>query len=502
MIKYEVLNKDITEGTLEINYSEAHKIFMSLYKNYKYKFLLESKDVSQIYGRLSLIGVDPVLKITGKNDTFYIECLNPRGERFYKKLPRSEISKLTQKFEITNGKMRGEVVKVENSIEERNRSKQQNISQIIRIILKTFKLDKKALIGLYGAFSYDFVRLFEDIGDKLPENKINDFTLFIYDTFVFFDHLKNRTEIILYRHSKNEIQKDAEKIIAKINAKNKKLATSYKITKPNFSLNENQYKNLVRIARNYAKKGELCEVVFSNILKADFKGDPFGLYLKYREENPSPYLFYMDFCDEQLVGASPEMMVRYENGRVNLRPISGTIKRGNNPIEDHENMLKLLSDPKERAELDMLIDLGRNDLSRICNHGVTISDYRFVEKYSKVMHTVAHLSGKLNKKYTALDVLISCANAGTLTGAPKVAAMKVIENHETERRGYYGGTVGYFTFYGEMDTGIIIRTAHIRDGKLRFQVGATLLYDSKPAKEYHETLNKAKAFLNTFANNI
>jgi anthranilate/para-aminobenzoate synthase component I len=194
------------------------------------------------------------------------------------------------------------------------------------------------------------------------------------------------------------------------------------------------------------------------------------------------------------------MMVRYENGRVNLRPISGTAKRGKNPIEDHENMLKLLTDPKEKAELDMLIDLGRNDLSRVCEPGVKIDDYRFVEKYSKVMHTVAHLSGKLRKGYTALDALIACLNAGTLTGAPKVAAMRVIEKHEKERRGYYGGAIGYLTFSGEMDTGIIIRTAHIKNDHLRFQVGATLLYDSKPKKEYEETINKAQAFLNTFQN--
>ena len=193
------------------------------------------------------------------------------------------------------------------------------------------------------------------------------------------------------------------------------------------------------------------------------------------------------------------MMVRCENNIVNLRPISGTAKRGKDPIEDHENMLALLSDPKERAELDMLIDLGRNDLSRVCEPGVTITDYRFVEKYSRVMHTVAHLSGKLRSDYTALDALIACLNAGTLTGAPKVAAMQTIERHEKERRGYYGGTIGYLTFSGDMDTGIIIRTAHIKDHQLRFQVGATLLYDSVPEKEYQETLNKAEAFLKTFS---
>ena len=177
-------------------------------------------------------------------------------------------------------------------------------------------------------------------------------------------------------------------------------------------------------------------MVFSNILKAEFEGDPYGLYLKYRDINPSPYLYFFDFGDEQLVGASPEMMVRCENRTVNLRPISGTAKRGEDPVSDHENMLALLSDEKERAELDMLIDLGRNDLARVCEPGIKVDDYRFVEKYSRVMHTVAHLSGRLRDGFTSLDALISCLNAGTLTGAPKVAAMRIIEDCEEERRGY------------------------------------------------------------------
>lgn len=472
------------EGRLKISITDPKDVFLRIYKNFKYKFLLESKDVSQIYGRLSLIGIDPVLKITGKNDSFSIEATSKRGNKYLERLNG------------TSESIKGTIKKVQTEVEESQRSKQKNISTIIRRIIKTFETKEKTLLGLYGAFSYDFIRLFENLEDSLPDNDINDFTLFLYDTFIFFDHLKNNAEIVIYRENDKDLQKD----LAEIFNETKKRPTNpkYKIKKSSFSLDEKKYKNLVKTAKEYAKKGDLFEVVFSNILKADFKGDPFGLYLRYREENPSPYLFFFDFGNEQLVGASPEMMVRYENGIVNLRPISGTAKRGGNPIEDHENMLNLLIDTKEKAELDMLIDLGRNDLSRVCEPGIEIKDYRFVEKYSKVMHTVAHLSGKLRKGYTALDALIACLNAGTLTGAPKIAAMRAIEKHEKERRGYYGGTVGYLTFSGEMDTGIIIRTAHIKDRHLRFQVGATLLYDSKPGKEYEETINKAQAFLNTF----
>ncbi len=445
---------------MEIPYSAAHKTFLSIHKNYQQKFLFESKDVSHIYGRLSLIGVDPSLKITGKDGKTTVEPLNNRGKLLMKTLA---LPTSLPKF------------------------------------LKQLKTTIKSQIGLYGAFSYDYIRQFEEIGDILPPNDINDFTFFLFDTFIFFDHLKEKTEIITIRTSKKEITTATNKLLKQLSAPHP-TDPSYKISDPSFSLTQKQYEQLVRKAKKLAKDGELFEVVFSNILKAEFKGDPFALYLKYRDENPSPYLFYFDFNYEQLVGASPEMMVRCENNIVNLRPISGTAKRGEDPIEDHENMLQLLLDEKEKAELDMLIDLGRNDLSRTCEPGIKIADYRFVEKYSKVMHTLAHLSGKLQKGKTALDALIACLNAGTLTGAPKVAAMKEIEKHETERRGYYGGTIGYMTLSGEMDTGIIIRTAHIKNNQLRFQVGATLLYDSNPTKEYQETLNKGEAFFQTFSN--
>ncbi len=498
MINYQTINQALLEASFGFQYKEPYKVFQNLYEAYKYKFLLESKDISPIYGRLSLAGIDPVLKITGKKDTFCIEILNGRGAFYLNKFTNDDF-KICDKIKISKDKIEGVIRNKFDIIEETERSKRKNIAQIIRIFLKKFTVAPKSFLGLYGAFSYDFIRLFEDIGNNNPENETNDFTLFLYDTFLFFDHLKQTNEIIVYRENTQDAEKDINAIAKKIKKSgNNKI--SYNIINARFNLEKKEYKNLVELAKKYATNGELFEVVFSNILKAEFKGDPFGLYLKYRDVNPSPYLFYFDFGEEQLVGASPEMMVRCENDIVSLRPISGTAKRGKDPIEDHVNMLSLLSDAKEKAELDMLIDLGRNDLSRVCEPGIQITDYRFVEKYSRVMHTVAHLSGKLRKGYTALDALIACLNAGTLTGAPKVAAMNVIEKYEKERRGYYGGTVGYLTFSGDMDTGIIIRTAHIRNNKLRFQVGATLLYDSMPEKEYQETLNKASAFLNTFTN--
>lgn len=487
---------EIYKHSLAVKCEDASEVFERVRRSSHKNFLLESRDVSQVYGRLSLIGIDPALEIIGKNNQFEIKILNERGAAYLAQLSDEDLE-ICDSFERLDGGIRGVIEKEDGEIEESQRSKRKNIALIIRLLLDKFKQDEREFIGLYGAFAYDFVRLFEDLPEILEDEGVADFRLCLYDSFVFFNHLMQKAEVISYRNDELEAHKAALDLEHLVNSDAEE-GSSYKISGAEFDMDRDSYMNLVKKAQDLAKEGELFEVVFSNTLRADFEGEAFALYKKYREVNPSPYLFYFDFGDEQLVGASPEMMVRYENGVVNMRPISGTARRGADPIEDHENMLELLKSEKERAELDMLIDLGRNDLARICEPGIKVSDYRLVEKYSKVMHTVAHVSGRLRNSYTALDALIACLNAGTLTGAPKVAAMTEIEKHENCRRGYYGGTVGYLAFSGEMDTGIIIRTAHIREGKLSLRAGATLLYDSDPAAEYQECLNKAEAFLTTF----
>ncbi|MDA1060846.1 MAG: anthranilate synthase component I family protein [bacterium] len=464
----------------EIRCHDASSVYGKLRSLSEKSFLLASRDISHIYGRLSLIGIDPVFEVRGKDEEYFITPLNNRAGEYLKALGID---------------LSGSIPKGSADLEESRRTKRESIADVLRIILDKFKQKEKTFLGLYGAFSYDFVRLFEDIPSTLPNNEVDDFRFCLYDTFVFFDHLKDSAEIIAYRENPELGEAAIDLVFEKFDEETGDLA--FEVVDPKFELSEREYKGLVDNARELAKNGDLFEVVYSNTLRGRFEGDPFALYLKYREANPSPYLYYFDFADDQLVGASPEMMVRCENNMVHMRPISGTAPRGKDPIEDHENMLGLLKSEKERAELDMLIDLGRNDLARICKPGIEVSDYRFVEKYSKVMHTVAHVSGYLREEFSALDALIACMNAGTLTGAPKVAAMTEIEKNEGSRRGYYGGAVGYLSFSGEMDTGIIIRTAHIKNGQLSFRVGATLLYDSDPESEYKETLAKAEAFLTT-----
>lgn len=479
------LNNGLAEGKQLIPYQQPHEMFLKLYKNYPYHFLMESKQVSLFSGRFSLIGLDPVLKLTGKDDRYEITILKQRGKYF------------TDQLTIP---LTGTIEKDRTILEEKDRPRMKNISQVIRMMLEKFALSEKSLLGLYGTLSYDFIRLFEDLHDNLPDNDVNDFTFFLYDTFIFFDHIKEESSVVVFRPDEGtagQVIRELFDFIEKAPA----VPDPYSIRDTHYVHSKEEFENMVTTAKGYIRDGEFVQVVFSNILKAKFEGDPFALYLQYREKSPSPYLFYYQFGDEQLVGASPEMMVRCEEGIVHLRPIAGTARRGVDPIDDHDNLIELLKSPKERAELDMLIDLGRSDLSRICEPGISLDDYRFVEKYSRVMHTVAHLSGKLRKGYTGLDALISCMNAGTLTGAPKVAAMRAIEKHEKERRGYYGGAVGQLTFSGDVDTAIIIRSAHIKNGQLRYQAGAGIVYDSEPALEYQETLNKSQAFLETFANN-
>lgn len=495
MIQIKNITRHLLEGISSFDSDlEPGQVFQNLYQQSEQKFLFESKDISEVYGRLSLIGLDPVLKLTGKNNHFQIEVLNERGQKFFGAL-NSEDFQICDDYKFAGDTISGTVKNSNEPIEETKKSHKHNIAQIIRVLLNKFGLKQRSMLGLYGAFSYDFVRLFEPLPDLAPDSETNDFNLFLFDTFVFFDHLKGKAELIVYRETTQAIEATIAALTESIQQQPETEPPQYQISNSQFRHTQSEYEQMVEAAREHAKQGDTFQIVLSNKLEADFSGDPFGLYLQYREANPSPYLFYFDFGNEQLVGASPEMMVRVENRLANLRPIAGTAKRGPDPIADHENMTELLTNPKERAELDMLIDLGRNDLSRVCKPGVKIKDYRYIEKYAKVMHTVAHVTGELKDDAIAFDALIASLNAGTLTGAPKVKAMEIIEQQENQRREYYGGCIGYLTFSGELDTAIIIRTAHIKNQQLTFQVGAGLLYNSEPAKEYQETINKAQAFL-------
>jgi anthranilate synthase component 1 len=262
------------------------------------------------------------------------------------------------------------------------------------------------------------------------------------------------------------------------------------------NMTEKQYEAVVEKAKEYITGGDIIQVVLSQRFQTDCKSNPIDLYRALRFVNPSPYLFFLKLNDVTLIGSSPEVMVRLEEQTMELRPIAGTRKRGATEQEDRALADELLSDEKERAEHVMLVDLGRNDLGRVAETGsVQVNQYMVVEKYSHVMHLVSNIRAELARGKDAFDLLAATFPAGTLTGAPKIRAMEIIDELEPVKRGTYGGSVGYFSFNGNMDFCITIRTMLLKDGKLYIQAGAGIVYDSIPEKEHQESLNKARAML-------
>ena len=264
----------------------------------------------------------------------------------------------------------------------------------------------------------------------------------------------------------------------------------------NSNFEKDDYINAVGLVKNYIEEGDVMQVVLAQDFSQDFQNDPFDLYRALRQLNPSPYMYYLDLDECQIVGASPEILVRLEEDKVTLRPIAGTRKRGSNTEEDLANEKDLLSDPKEIAEHLMLIDLGRNDVGRVSEMGtVQVTDKMIVEKYSHVMHIVSNVTGTLSKDLDAIDALKASLPAGTLSGAPKIRAMQIINELEPSSRGIYGGAIGYISWNGNIDTAIAIRTAVIKDNVIHVGAGAGIVADSIPENEWLECKQKAKVFL-------
>lgn len=486
--------------TARLPYSDALPIYRQLKGNGP-TCLFESASATDKSSRLSVIGFEPTLELIGKDEHLDIRLLDPRGTVFYDFIRIHFAAFIESERE---GRLLLRIPKPPFFGSEEDRLERQNIVQPLRRLLAAFKTSDKNFMGFYGALAYQFVYQFEDLKSTkaCPEP---DFHLFLFDNILLFNHLTQDLTLYVTRETESEAEKDLENLLLKTHKYPSGAAYlsdgpglsegALRIGKFISSPDDETFKKQVARGIQLCNEGELLEIVLSRKLTAPVSGDLLPLYERYKSINPSPYLFYFDFGDETLLGASPEMMLRYENGRATLRPISGSIRRSQDPIEDHQLMMQLLNDPKENSELDMLIDLGRNDLARICQPGIDIEHYRIVEKYSHVTHTVAQLSGTLQARYSGFDALIASLNAGTLTGAPKFAAMQYIEEIEQHTRGYYGGSIGWLLFNGDVNTAITIRTAHVRDGLLSFSAGATLLYESVPENELRETRIKAGAFM-------
>lgn len=389
----------------------------------------------------------------------------------------------------------------------------------IEEIMSGFKLYRDPALdhfigGATGFLSYDLVKYFDDIDLPRDRMELPEMYLYLTDLVVVFDHLMNRLKIIstiktggevlperAYQQSVKRIEalekKIASNIIPSLSTGLKGLADSGKaeeVFKSNFT--PKAFKKAVERARAQITEGEAFQIVLSQRFSMEDRRDPINIYRGLRSINPSPYMYFFNFGDFNIIGASPEPLIKINGDRVLTCPIAGTRKRGKNKAEEEKIMESLLNDTKEIAEHNMLVDLARNDLGRVCKYGsVKVKEYMKIEKYSHVMHLASKVEGILNSSSTIYDALRSVFPAGTLSGAPKIRAMQIISSLEPDCRGPYGGAVGYFGYDGDLDSCITIRTAIVKDGMVHVQAGAGIVYDSVPENEYQETLNKAAALL-------
>jgi len=369
--------------------------------------------------------------------------------------------------------------------------------------------------GLVGYFGYDTVRYVEPkLARSAPKDRLGtpDICLLVADEVLVFDNLQGKIHIVLhvdprianaYEGAQQRLDQLEQKLLEPVqnmprmsvsvaNSKRTRSEASFVS-----SYGEEAFKASVAKVKEYILAGDTMQVVLSQRLSKPFSGEPINLYRALRCLNPSPYMYFFDMGDHHVVGSSPEILARLEEGVVTVRPIAGTRRRGRDEAEDLALEKDLMGDPKEIAEHLMLIDLGRNDVGRVANVGtVKLTEKMVVERFSHVMHITSNVTGEIDSDMTSLDVLKASLPAGTLSGAPKIRAMEIIDELEPEKRGIYGGAVGYIAWNGNMDTAIAIRTAVIKDGQIYVQAGAGVVADSIPELEWKETMNKARAIFN------
>ncbi len=442
-----------------------------------YSYLLESVEGEEKIARFSFIGVKPSLVFRSKGTE--VELIKgASNKKFTVESPLKTVKKLMRDYKAA--KVKG---------------------------LPRF------FGGLVGYMGYDTVRFFEDIPDENADDlKLCDCIFTMADNHVIFDHAAHKVKVVVNvyldheRGAKDGKQKAyrsaikrIDKIIRTLNKpqrkrrRKKKKAISHKI-KSNFT--KAGFEKAVKEAKKYIRAGDIIQAVLSQRFHTKINCDPLDVYRALRSINPSSYMYYLNFGNLKMAGASPELLVRCEDGKVETRPIAGTRPRGKDENDDGRLAAELLSDKKEVAEHVMLVDLGRNDIGRVCKAGtVHVSEFMFIEKYSHVMHIVSNCVGELAKNKDAYDVLKATFPAGTLSGAPKIRAMEIIDELENTKRGAYGGAVGYFSFSGNMDTCINIRTIVFKKDRAYIQAGAGIVADSVPSREYQETVNKAKAMI-------
>lgn len=469
--EYEAGRNQVVFSKLTSDLETPVSIMLKLAGAKKNSFILESVTGGETRGRYSIIGMEPDLiwKCEG-NHSFHS----------------------SGKDEFTN--IKG------------------NPLTVFRNILEQSKINlpddlPQASAGLFGYFGYDMVRHVEDLPNINPDKIGLPDAMFIRPTIIaVLDGVKgevilvspvfcdNQTSCkIAYERAQSKISKAVFELKKQI-ITNRNLGKSGKIEEPSSNLTKEEYKSAVKKAKAYIKQGDIFQVVPSQRWTQSFSYSPFSLYRSLRRTNPSPFMFFFNFGNFQVIGASPEILVRVFGNEVTIRPIAGTRPRGATPEEDKALEADLLADKKELAEHLMLLDLGRNDIGRVAKIGTVKPTEKFIiERYSHVMHIVSNVVGELSDEHDAVSAFFAGMPAGTVSGAPKVRAMEIIDELEPEKRGVYGGGVGYFSSGGDMDMCIALRTAVLKDEKLYIQAGGGVVFDSDPEVEYMETVHKSNA---------
>lgn len=444
--------------------------FLSLREGSRYSFLLESVEGGEKLGRYSFLGKNPFKVIRAFGNDVFIQHKGRQTE------PAD-----------------GDIFEVLQ--QELDRYDEVKVGGLPRFTS-----------GAVGYMGYDTVRLIERLPNPAHDDlDLPDAVWCFYDTFTAFDHVKHQLVLMsgafvepdadpaaAFRRAADRIDLlEAELSEATIQSPEPVRIVSDEMDS-NFERAD--FEAAVEKTKHYIHEGDIFQAVVSQRFSMQFRGDRLNLYRALRQVNPSPYLFYLDLDEFALIGSSPEVLVRVEDGVAEVLPIAGTRPRGSSDNEDERLEADLLADPKERAEHLMLVDLGRNDLGRVCSFGsVKVDRYAFVERYSHVMHIVSSVSGRLDRQRGVMDVLAACFPAGTVSGAPKVRAMEIIDELEPTKRGAYAGAVGHVDYSGNMDTCIAIRTMLVRDDTIYVQAGAGIVADSDAAREFEETVNKARA---------
>ncbi|HET8549049.1 MAG TPA: anthranilate synthase component I [Bryobacteraceae bacterium] len=446
------------------------------------------------YSRWDIATVCPPLELVACGREVCLHPLNARGEAINRMLfPVLRPHPHWESFELEGSVLRGRLQPLPAFFAEEERSKQPSVFSVLRALTHEFRTEKDDRLAFIGAFGYDLLFQFDPIELKLPRGERRDLHLFLCDDIWYMDRKREQIERFEYEFTSGALTTiGLERTGDPVPSVPASPISGGAITSDH---KPEEYMDKVETVRRGMKQGDYYEVVLRQTFSASYTGSVSALFERIQTASPSPYEFLLQLGDEQLIGASPEMFVRVEGQRVETCPISGTARRTGDPLKDADAIRELLVSSKEESELTMCTDVDRNDKSRVCQPGsVRIIGRRLIESYAGVFHTVDHVEGVLQRQFDSLDAFLSHMWAVTVMGAPKKAAAQAIENLEKNARGWYGGAVGMLSLNGDINTGILIRTVHLRNGVAEYPVGATLLYDSVPALEEQETRMKATGF--------